>query len=87
MINQLSGLAFGVMLFGIFVGLAYLTLDAFKGQISAGTVAYTQLANVITALGTLVSWLSTVILIMVVAFIVNVVYTAFGGYTGGQRMF
>ena len=86
-IDNFSGIAWSVAIFGIVIGLALVMLSKFGSLLPTNSSEANESINyLISQLGTsgLVGWVGLIILVMVIVYIIALIKGAFGGSSGKQ---
>ena len=60
---NISGLVWGLVMFGIALGLGLMVLDKFQGTMTANTQAYNSTGSVITGLGGASDWVTILVVV------------------------
>lgn len=86
-LNSLTGLAWGIGLFALIVGVVAIILSKFKGTdaVYNNSVANTTLANALIGVSDMSGYISLIVIIGVMAVILGMVLVAFMGRTGKSR--
>ena len=73
MFDNLTGLAWALVIFGIIIGLGALVVSEFQGQMTPDSDAYNATGEALAGIGDLAGWTGTIVLIGVVVVIIGAV--------------
>lgn len=74
-IGTLQSIIVTLVIIGIVLGVGFLVLEEFRDEMTSGSNAYLGVNDTITALATIPTWLTIIVLIAIVGIILAIVFT------------
>ncbi|MHA1329658.1 MAG: hypothetical protein ACTSR2_01140 [Candidatus Hodarchaeales archaeon] len=81
--RDLTGLAWGLVIFTIIAGLGVYTLEKFQAELEANGTAYTVVGNLIDVFSILPGWVKILVIVSIVAIIIYAFSRAGSVMSGG----
>ena len=74
-IGTLQSIIITLVIIGIVLGVGFLVLEEFEGEMTAGSEAESGVNETINALATIPTWLTIIVLIAIVGILLAIVFT------------
>lgn len=74
-IGTLQNIIITLVVIGIVLGIGFLVLEEFMGQMTAGSESKTAVNDTIQAMATIPEWLSIIVIIAIVGILLAIVFT------------
>lgn len=75
-LGNLQGIVMALVVIGIILGVGFLVLNEFKGQLTTGSDAQTAVNQTIAAMAKVPTWLSIIVVIAIVGILLAIVFNA-----------